>query len=167
MIRSATYDDIPQLVSLLNDLNQNTLYSYSDVLYDNNIVNRNLTYKKINNEPYFVCVDNNKLLGFGTWFPFYFNIPDSFGPKEKMVEITIGVHKQFRRSGVGRLINDALINYAMQNNLNSIWAGCIEGNENALNFFKKNGYKYSIVLENFKPKFGKYRDLNLLQKTVC
>jgi L-amino acid N-acyltransferase YncA len=166
MIRKAEHKDSMQIAEILNPLVKDTLFSYSNREYTKNDIAQELMYKTSVKEPYLVYEANNSILGIITYFPFYFNFNSEFGPENKMKEVTIAVRPEAQKTGVALELNNYLIRYSIENNIHSLWAGCINGNLAGIKFFLKNNYSYITTIPEFKQKFGQYHDLNLFQRIL-
>lgn len=166
MIRKAEYKDSMQIAEILNPLVKNTLFSYSDKEYTKNSIAQLLMYKTTVKEPYLVYEVNDNIVGIITYFPFYFNLNYEFGPKDRMKEVTIAVKPEAQNTGIAVELNNHLIRYSVENNIHSLWAGCIDGNLDGIKFFIKNEYRYIVTIPEFKQKFGQYHDLKLFQRIL-
>jgi len=60
------------------------------------------------------------------------------------------VLKEYRRRGVGKMLNDAFVYWCKDKGFKMLKVQASANNKQAINFYRKNGYKdYTLVLESF------------------
>ena len=105
-----------------------------------------------------VAEDDAGLLGYCAYFPFR----DKAG-HWPTVEHTILLGPNARGRGVGAVLMDALIERARSNGKHVLVAGCDGGNEGAIRFHERHGFRKVADMPAIGRKRGKPVDLVLLQ----
>ena len=62
---------------------------------------------------------------------------------------SIAVDKEYRRSGIGRTLFDALSSYVTEKNITRLFLEVREGNEPAVSFYRQNGFEEVGRRKNF------------------
>ena len=73
-------------------------------------------------------------------------------------ELAMGVHRDFRRRGIGRRLMDGVIEKAWQSGLERIELIVWSDNRPAIDLYEKLGFQHEGVLRNFRFLDGKYTD---------
>ena len=127
-IQKATEDDIPRILEIEQESNSPP-WTHGALL--------NELYKT---DSYFIIAVNNvNIIGFA--------ILSKTGDDGELLKIA--VDKFARKTGIGNLLIKAIIDYATENELESIFLEVRISNEPALNLYKKHGFKPVRTRKNY------------------
>ena len=131
-------------------------------------IRRHINFTHTHNLPYFVHEVDGDIVGILFSMPFELDLSDELlnGPRERMIEITAMVKPDSINTGAGKSMHEALMSYAKDNHIHSIWAGVFNRNRNVSINLAIMGWKYETVLENFREVDNKFFDLHLYRKFV-
>lgn len=166
--RPAKLTDAPQIIEVVNPYRVNTLYSFSEEPLTTSDMLNALCMNMAHGYPYFVYENDGEVVGVISGVPFTIDLDEEFinGPKDKMLEITIAVKPSHINNVAARCLHKALLEYAEQNDVHSIWAGVIKENRPVTVNIRMLGYKYITTLDKYGKKFGQDHDLKLFQKII-
>lgn len=158
IIRHATEHDITSILQIVNYeiLNSTVIYDYNE---------RNLEQqtdwfklKQKNNMPIIVAVNDNTIVGFGSY-----SIFRPWDAYKLSLEHSIYVDKDYRSQGIGKLLMIELINLAKKEGYHTMVAGIDTSNNRSIEFHKNFGFKEIGVFKEVGYKFDKWLDLIFMQ----
>jgi RimJ/RimL family protein N-acetyltransferase len=175
--REPEYSDADQIAEVVNPYRQgtatspysvNTIYSSSPEPLRRGRIKEHIATAREYGFPYFVHEVDGEIVGVLTGLPFMIELSDDIlnGPVERMLEITIAVKPESINTGAGKSMHNALIEYAVNNNVHSVWAGVYEKNRSVTINLGMIGYKFVTTLKGFHKREGKSYDLHLFRKTI-
>jgi L-amino acid N-acyltransferase len=160
-IRHAVENDLPDLLSIYNDIILHTTAVYD---YDPHTLEMRRQWfatKQQQGFPIFVAEEEGKLLGFSSIGPFR-----AWAAYKYSVENSVYVADEARGKGVGKLLIPPLIEAAKQLQLHTIIAGIDATNEASLKLHKSFGFEEVAHFKEVGWKFGRWLDLKFLQLIV-
>lgn len=159
LIRDATLDDMPGVLTLYNEiiLNSTAVYLYHPVTLESRI--DWLKSRQAQGFPVLVAVDGDQVLGFasfGDWRP-------STGYLHT-VEHSVHVAADQRGKGVGRALMLPLFERARAMNKHVMIGGIDAENAASIAFHKSLGFEQVSHFREVGRKFGRWLDLAQMQK---
>uniref|UniRef100_A0A914BYE3 N-acetyltransferase domain-containing protein n=1 Tax=Acrobeloides nanus TaxID=290746 RepID=A0A914BYE3_9BILA len=160
-IRNATENDLPSIVSIYNDIVENTYAVWNEATVD--IENRRawMRTRKEQGYPILIAELNSEVVGYATYGPFRVN--DGY---RHTAEGSIYVDRNHRRKGIGRTLLEALINEARKQNIHVLVGGIDGSNTSSIALFESFGFNIVGRMPEVGIKFGKWLDLVLMQKIL-
>ena len=161
MIRNATREDLPEILAIYNEIIANS----AAVWFDDPMTLEDRTEwfeaRAAKNYPILVKIIENEVAGFSTFGDFR-----PYPGYRFTVEHTVHVRSDRRGAGVGRPLMEALFPIAHQMGKH-IMIGAIDGgNEGSIRFHEKLGFRITGRMPEVGYKFGGWREMVLLQKTL-
>lgn len=161
MIRHATREDLPEILAIYNEIIANS----AAVWFDDPMTLEDRTEwfeaRAAKNYPILVKIIENEVAGFSTFGDFR-----PYPGYRFTVEHTVHVRSDRRGAGVGRPLMEALFPIAHQMGKH-IMIGAIDGgNEGSIRFHEKLGFRITGRMPEVGYKFGGWREMVLLQKTL-
>src|ERR1700730_10564080 len=157
-LRAATQADLPQLLSIYNDiiLTTTAVYDYRP----HTMEMRQLWFKAKQEQgfPVFVAEEEGRILGFSSIGPFR-----NWAAYKYSVENSVYVAKENRGKGIGKLLLLPLIESAKQLQMHTIIAGIDAIYEASLRLHKSIGFEEVAHFKEVGYKFGRWLDLKFLQ----
>ncbi len=98
------------------------------------------------------------LLGFGSYGTFR-----AWPAYKYTVEHSVYVHKDHRGKGLGRVLMQALIDAALQNDVHAMIGGIDAANRGSIALHERLGFKHAGTLPQVGFKFGRWLDLAFYQ----
>ena len=160
-IREAIESDLPQLLTIYNEIILNTTAVYDYEPHTMEMRRQWFDTKKVQGLPVFVAEDSQRILGFSSIGPFR-----AWAAYKYSVENSIYVAANARGRGIGKLLLAPLIDAARKLNLHTIIAGIDATNEASLRLHKSFGYEEVAHFKEVGWKFGRWLDLKFLQLVV-
>lgn len=105
--------------------------------------------------------DTEQIAGFGS-LSFYRDRPGY----RTSVENSIYVHRDHRGEGSGSLLLDALIDRARSHGFHAVFARIADAQETSMTLHKKHGFELVGIEREVGRKFGKFRDVALMQRLL-
>ncbi|MBE6424122.1 GNAT family N-acetyltransferase [Succinivibrio dextrinosolvens] len=163
MIRNATLDDVSSLNKIYNYEVLNTTVTFDTLPRDNSVGIKWFLAHNETNHPIFVYVDeNNDVVGYCSLSPYRFL--DAYA---QTVEISLYVHKDFRKQGIGRELCRYVLEYAKnRDDIHNIIAVITTDNEKSINLFKSFGFEDGGTIPQTGRKFGKLLSITNLYKII-
>lgn len=160
-IRYAVENDLPELLSIYNEIILNTTAVYDYVPHTMEM--RQTWFKKKQEQgfPVYIAEKNDEVLGFSSIGPFR-----AWAAYKYSVENSVYVAPNARGKGVGKLLIPPLIDAAKQLHLHTIIAGIDANNEVSLRLHKNFGFEEVAHFKEVGYKFGRWLDLKFLQLIV-
>ena len=149
------------LQSILDIVNHSILYSTANYNYDVQSLEDQLKWfelKQLLNFPVIVAIDNNEVVGFGTYGTFREKIGYQF-----TVEHSIYIAPNQITKGIGKLIMSELIILAKQQKIHTMIGGIDASNTYSIDFHRKFGFTECGVIKEAGFKFDRWLDLQFMQ----
>lgn len=159
-LRDCTIADLPQVLIIYNEIILNTTAVYS---YSPHTLDMRVSWFKERTEsgfPVHVVEGAGKILGFASYGKFR-----AWAGFKYTVENSVYVSPEARGKGVGKLLLQATIDHAKNNNVHAIVAGIDASNEVSVRLHKKLGFIEAGNMKQVGFKFGRWLDLAFLQLT--
>jgi phosphinothricin acetyltransferase len=160
-IREAKYNDLPQLLTIYNDI---ILYTTAVYDYEPHTLEMREAWFKTKQEqgfPVFVAEDGNKIVGFSSIGPFR-----AWAAYKYSVENSVYVSAEERGKGIGKLLIPPLIEASKKMGMHTIIAGIDASNEASLKLHKSFGFEEVAHFKEVGWKFERWLDLKFLQLIV-
>ena len=156
--REAEHRDLPQLLSIYNDIILTTTAVYDYRPHTLEMRQQWFALKREQGFPVFVAEEDGEIAGFSSIGPFR-----NWAAYKYSVENSVYVAKEKRGRGVGKHLLPPLIDAATQLNMHTIIAGIDATNESSLRLHKNFGFEEVAHFKEVGYKFGKWLDLKFLQ----
>lgn len=160
-IREAIEDDLPQLLSIYNDIILNTTAVYDYEPHTLETRKQWFETKKQQGFPVFVAEEGEKIVGFSSIGPFR-----AWAAYKYSAENSVYVAAEARGKGVGELLIPPLIDAARKLKLHTIIAGVDATNESSIRLHKSFGFEEVAHFKEVGWKFERWLDLKFLQLIV-
>jgi phosphinothricin acetyltransferase len=160
-IREAIQNDLPELLSIYNDIILHTTAVYDYEPHTLEMRQQWFDTKKQQGFPVFVAEENGKILGFSSIGPFR-----AWAAYKYSVENSVYVAAEARGKGIGKLLIPPLIEAAKKLQLHTIIAGVDATNEASLRLHKSFGFEEVAHFKQVGWKFESWLDLKFLQLII-
>ncbi|MEI9933690.1 MAG: N-acetyltransferase family protein [Ferruginibacter sp.] len=160
-IRTATENDLPQILVIYNDIIVNTTAVWDHQPHTLEMRQQWFHTKQQQGFPIFVAEENGKIAGFSSIGPFRM-----WAGYKYTVENSVYVAQEFRGKGISKLLMPPLIEVAKELKLHAIVAGIDADNDISIQLHKKFGF---VEVAHFKEvgwKFDRWLDLKFLELIV-
>lgn len=157
-LRDATAYDLPGIMDIYNDAVLNTTAIWNDILVD--IENRKEWFKlrKDRGFPVIVAVKDGAVAGYASYGDWR-----AFDGYRHTREHSIYVQKDARGSGIGKLLMQALIDHAANNDVH-VLIGAIEAENTAsIRLHEALGFRVAGRFSEVGTKFGRWLDLTCME----
>lgn len=157
-VRQATRKDIPEMLSIYNDIILNTTAVYD---YKPHTIEMRQTWYKTKQEqglPVFVADENGAVVGFSSIGPFR-----AWAAYKYSVENSVYVRSDQRGKGIGKLLIPPLIDAAKQLQMHTVIAGIDATNETSIRLHRGFGFVETAHFRQVGYKFGRWLDLKFFQ----
>ncbi|SPL68940.1 GNAT family N-acetyltransferase [Acinetobacter stercoris] len=159
-IRLAIKDDLKQILDIYNaEISNGTATWNNEAL---SLERYTRWYEELLKArfPLFVAVEieTQSIAGYADYSSFR-----SIAGFAQTVEHSVFVHPDFSRQGLGKKLIQTLINHARQNNIHVMVAAIDHDNIASIRLHEKFGFKQTGYMPEVGQKFGKWRDLVLMQ----
>jgi len=160
IIRPAELKDLSEIQAIYNPEVQHGFSTWNEQPFDLAHFENMLIQLKAQNFPFFVIEDTKKqkVAGYADYSSFR-----SFTGYRHTVEHSIYVSPEYTGQGLGKLLLQSLIDYAKQHNVHVMVAGIDHENLVSIYLHEKLGFKHTGYMPEVGKKFGKWRDLVLMQ----
>jgi L-amino acid N-acyltransferase len=158
IIRTATENDLPQLLAIYNDI---ILYTTAVYDYEPHTLEMRQAWFKVRQEqgfPVFVAEEENRLVGFSSIGPFR-----AWAAYRYSVENSVYVAASERGKGIGKLLMPPLIRAAISMHMHTIIAGIDATNEASIKLHQRFGFGEVAYFKEVGWKFERWLDLKFLQ----
>lgn len=160
-IRPALQDDIAGIAAIWNPMVRDTDITFRhDELSDKDL-QAYLRDHRNSGDPVFVLVENEEILGFGSYHPF--RSGPGYG---RTREVSISLSQKIHRAGHGTRLLAALEGHAVSQGIHVLVAGVTETNATSLHFFSHVGYAIVGRMPQVGWKFDRWHNLVLMQKIL-
>lgn len=157
-VRHATEKDIPEMLSIYNDiiLNTTAVYDYKP----HTLEMRQAWYRSKQEQgyPVFVADEEGAVVGFSSIGPFR-----NWAAYKYSVENSIYVKSDMRGRGIGKLLIPPVIEAARQLQMHTVIAGIDATNESSIRLHKSFGFEETAHFRQVGYKFGRWLDLKFFQ----
>src|SRR6185436_5815003 len=157
-IREAIEDDLPQLLSIYNDIILRTTAVYDYEPHTLEMRRQWFETKKQQGFPVYVAEQDGKIFGFSSIGPFR-----AWAAYKYSVENSVYVASKARGKGIGKLLIPPLIEATKSLGLHTIIAGIEATNEASLRLHKRFGFEEVAHFKEVGWKFERWLDLKFLQ----
>jgi len=157
-IREAIEDDLPQLLSIYNDIILHTTAVYDYEPHTPEMRKQWFETKKQQGFPVYVAEQDGKIFGFSSIGAFR-----AWAAYKYSVENSVYVASEARGKGIGKLLIPPLIEATKQLGLHTIIAGIEATNEASLRLHKRFGFEEVAHFKEVGWKFERWLDLKFLQ----
>jgi L-amino acid N-acyltransferase len=161
LIREAIQDDLPQLLSIYNDIILHTTAVYDYEPHTLGMRKQWFETKKQQGFPIYVAEEEEKIVGFSSIGPFR-----AWAAYKYSVENSVYVAAEARGRGIGKLLIPPLIEAAKKLQLHTIIASIDATNEVSLRLHKSFGFEEVAHFKQVGWKFDRWLDLKFLQLIV-
>jgi phosphinothricin acetyltransferase len=160
-IRQAIETDLPQLLSIYNDIILHTTAVYDYEPHTQEMRKQWYETKKQQGLPVFVAEEGERILGFSSIGPFR-----AWAAYKYSVENSVYVAAEERGKGIGKLLIPPLIEATQKLGLHTIIASIDATNEVSLRLHKSFGFEEVAHFKEVGWKFNRWLDLKFLQLIV-
>ena len=162
MIRKATLDDVASINKIYNHEVINTTVTFDTQPRDESAGIKWFLAHNDSNHPIFVAVIEDLVVGYCSLSPYRFL--DAYA---QTVEISLYVHKDFRKQGIGRELCRYVLDYAKnRDDIHNIIAVITTDNDKSINLFKSFDFEYGGTIPQTGKKFGKLLSITNLYKII-
>lgn len=158
MVREATYQDLPRLLEIYNDIIINTTAVYDYEPHTIEMRTQWFETKKSQGFPVFVAEIDGKVLGFSSMGTFR-----AWAAYKFSVENSIYVAAEARGKGIGKILLPPVIDASKEMGMHTILAGIDATNEASIKLHERFGFTEVALFKEVGWKFGKWLDLKFLQ----
>lgn len=160
-IREAIENDLPQLLSIYNDIILHTTAVYDYEPHTLEMRRQWFETKKQQGYPVFVAEEERNILGFSSIGPFR-----AWAAYKYSVENSVYVASEARGKGVGKLLIPPLIEAARKLKMHTIIASIDATNEASLRLHQRFGFTEVAHFKEVGWKFDRWLDLKFLQLII-
>ncbi len=157
-IRSATRQDLPEMLKIFNYEIVHTPYVYIYHAWTLEYFTNWFEEKQLNGFPVLVAETNHRLAGYATYGRFR-----NREAYNTTVEYSVYIHLNHRKQGIAKNLVHELIKIAKEQGLHSMIGGLDAENKASHEFHKKMGFKEVANIKSVAKKFDEWRDLVLFQ----
>lgn len=157
-IRNAQVEDLPQILTIYNEVILNTTAVYEYKPHTLEMREQWFRTKQEQGFPVFVAEEHNKIVGLSSIGPFR-----AWAAYKYSVENSIYVSVESRGKGIGKLLMPPLIAAARELDMHTIIAGIDASNEYSLKLHRDFGFNEVAHFKQVGFKFDKWLDLKFLQ----
>lgn len=158
MVRTATYDDLPRLLEIYNDIIVNTTAVYDYEPHTIDMRRQWFETKQAQGFPVFVAEVDGRVAGFSSMGPFR-----AWAAYKFSVENSIYVATEHRGKGIGKRLLSPVIESSRDMGMHTILAGIDATNEASIRLHKHFGFKEVASFKEVGWKFGRWLDLSFFQ----
>lgn len=159
MIRKCTPADINSLMEIYNDAVKHTTATYD--LEEKSLDDRKQWFAEHEEEPYLILADelDGRITGYASLSRY--RDRKAF---DRTVEISIYIHKDFQKQGIGTHLMEATLAYASEHpQIHTVIALITGDNARSIALHEKFGFVFTGQLQQVGYKFGRWLDLNSYQ----
>ena len=160
IIRPAKLCDIPQIMHIYNAEIEHGVATWNNTPKSLEEYQQWFTDLALNNFPLFVAEQaETQTIGGYTEYSSFRN----FNGYHQTVEHAVYIHPNFARQGLGKALMSKLIEHAKMNNIHVMVAAIDHENAGSIHLHEQLGFKHTGYMPQVGQKFGKWRDLVLMQ----
>lgn len=157
-LRGATEKDLSAILAIYNHAIETTTAVFDYRPHTLQMRGEWFQAKRSANLPVVVAVDNDDVLGFGTYGPFR-----AWPGYKYTVEHSVYVASTSRRCGIGRALVNQLVSEARRNLMHTVIAGIVSDNLPSLQLHRSLGFVDVGCVHEVGYKFGRWLDLMFLE----
>jgi L-amino acid N-acyltransferase len=157
-IRHAEENDLPQILSIYNEVILNTTAVYDYKPHSLEMRKEWFKTKQQQGFPVFVAEEDSRIAGLSSIGPFR-----AWAAYKYSVENSVYVSAESRGKGIGKLLMPPLIEAAKEMDMHTIIASIDASNEQSLKLHRDFGFSEVAHFRQVGFKFGKWLDLKFLQ----
>ena len=163
-IRNATISDLPEITAIYNALLETTTHEWTEALHTVSEREQWLSAQRASGRPALVAVDGDEVIGWATYGDF--RDSERWPGYRFTVEHSIHVREDQWGRGTGRMLIDALIEWAQREGKHVMVAGIDSSNTGSIRFHERLGFIEVGRLPQIGEKFGQRLDLVLMQRML-
>lgn len=160
-IRTATENDLQQMLEIYNDIIANTTAVFQYDLHTLEMRKEWFAQKQKDGFPVFVAEENNEVVGFSTIGAFR-----NWQAYKYSVENSVYVRSDQRGKGIGKLLLKETIDAAKQMGMHTIIAGIDASNDTSIAMHKQFGFVEVAYFKEVGYKFDRWLNLKFLQLMI-
>lgn len=160
-IRTATEEDLPEILDIYNDAILNTTAVYNYQAHTLDMRREWFLQKQQDRFPVLVAEQEGTVIGFSTYGPFRV-----WAAYKYTAEISVYVSPQHRGKGIARLLYPPLFELAQQQQLHVLVAGIDADNAASIKLHEHFGFTKVGHFKEVGYKFDKWLDLVFMQLTL-
>jgi L-amino acid N-acyltransferase YncA len=160
LIRDAAKDDLPQILTIYNDVVATSTAVYADRPATLEERTQWFEARKARSYPVLVAVEGDRVLGFssfGDW-------RGAWSGYRHTVEHSVHVAAKSRGGGIGGRLVEALFPLAAAMNMHVMIGGIDAANQGSLRFHERLGFQRVAHFRQVGHKFGRWLDLVFVQR---
>ncbi|MEQ1407625.1 GNAT family N-acetyltransferase [Rhizobium sp. YS-1r] len=161
LVRDATEADLPTIMEIYNDAVANTTAIWNEVLVDLDNRKEWFAARRARGFPVLVAEVGGKVAGYASYGDWR-----AFDGYRHTVEHSVYVHRDFRGSGIGRLLMQELIERAASNGVHVMIAAIESENAASIRLHEKLGFRVAGKFSEVGTKFGRWLDLTCMELKV-
>ncbi|WP_428330986.1 N-acetyltransferase family protein [Mucilaginibacter sp.] len=158
IIRDAQKGDLPAMLAIYNEVIVNTTAVYSEQPHTLQMRQDWYNDRLNNNFPVYVADVNGVIAGFSSYG--HFRVWPCY---RYTVEISVYVDTAYRGHGISKLLLQALIDCAKENNIHAVIAGISADNGVSIRLHHSFGFEEVAHFKQVGFKFGRWLDLKFLE----
>ncbi len=157
-IRAAVNDDLPQILTIINDAIANTTAVYDYEQRTPKMLQQWFNVKTEKQFPVIVATNRETILGYATYGTFR-----DKAAFDQTVEHSVYVRTEFLGNGIGGKLLTELISLAKLQDLHVMIGAIDASNSDSINFHKKFGFTECGFIREVGFKFGRRLDMVFMQ----
>lgn len=161
LIRTATEEDLSEILYIYNDAILNTTAVYNYVPHTLEMRKEWYEQKQKDGFPVLVAVQNKKVTGFSTYGHFR-----AWAAYKYSVEVSVYIHPEYRGKGIAKLLYPVLIEQARQQQFHALIAGIDASNIASIKLHEQFGFKTVGLFKEVGYKFDQWLDLQFMQRIL-
>ena len=158
IIRTATEEDLNEILEIYNDaiLNTTSVYNYEP----HTLAMRAEWFRQKQKDgfPVLVATQDDKIVGFSTYGHFR-----AWAAYKYSVEVSVYIHPEHRGKGIAKLLYHPLIEKAKEQQLHALMAGIDASNIASIKLHEQFGFKTVGLFKEVGFKFNQWLDLQFMQ----
>jgi len=157
-LRDATAADLPEILDIYNDVILTTTAVYSEKPHTLEMRQAWFNERKQAGFPVIVAVQENKIVGFGTYG--HFRVWPCY---RFTVEHSVYVHRDSRGQGISKVLLSEIIDHARKGGMHALIAGVDSENDISLKLHLQFGFERVARFKEVGFKFNRWLDLIFLE----
>jgi len=156
-IRVATIDDQEAIMDIYNEAVANSTATFDT---DPRTLEKQITWFKNHKDihPVLVGEFDGEIVGWASLSPW-----SDRCAYETTVEVSVYIHKDHRGKGIGSKLLKAVTDRGRTLKIHTVISRITEGNQISIHLHEKLGYKTIGIMKEVGFKFGKFRDVTMMQ----
>lgn len=158
--RQLTLADAEQYLNLVNEVKDEGKYLFFSSRFDLETTEKRIEQQTQKLTFFYGAFENDKLIG---WIDYS---KGAFSEIEHTAYIGMGVQKEKRGLGIGKILMDKCIEKAKENQIEKIELEVFSSNENAVRLYKNKGFKEQGRFIKKRKYENKYDDIICMYKFI-